>query len=76
MSLRELLNQQAEAYICGKLGHSWNALWPIRTRDETTEVLCICATCRRESWVEFPPESYQRFMKDLYDGNLRVNHNV
>ena len=72
MSLGELLNQQAEACICGKLGHSWKALWPIQTREETRQVFCICATCRRKSWIEFPPEGYSRFIKDVHEGNVSV----
>lgn len=68
--LRQLLNEQARAYICGRLGHSWRCVLPIQKRDETREVFCMCVTCCRESWIQLPPEGYERFLKDFADGKM------
>ena len=69
--LRELLNEQAAMNICSKLDHSWKALLPIQKKDEKREVLCICTSCHRESWVVFPEKGYARFLKDLNDGKIK-----
>ncbi len=69
--LHQLLKEQARAYICGKLDHSWKFALPVQKRDESQEVLAICSTCEDERWVRLPPEGYQEFLKDLAAGKIK-----
>ncbi len=66
----ELLRQQAREFICGKLDHDWRSKLPIQTRDETRQVLCVCAMCEEESWEKFPEEAYRRILADVASGEI------
>lgn len=68
---RELLREQARAYICGERGHSWKFVLPVQKRDETHEVLAGCSVCSEVSWIQLPPEGYQEFLKDLAAGKIK-----
>ena len=71
MSLHQLLKEQARAYICGKLDHSWKFALPVQKKDEIREVLCICSSCEKERWIQLPPKGYQKFLKDLEAGKIK-----
>jgi len=70
-SLPDLLNEQARAYICGKLGCSRHFVLPLQIRQETRQVLTECATCQEKSWIELPPEGFRRFLQDAADGKIK-----
>lgn len=71
MCLHQLLKEQARAYICGKVGHSWKFKLPIEKKDESREVLSICSSCEEEKWIQLPEKGYQRFLKDLSVGKIK-----
>ncbi len=67
----ELLREQARAYICGKLDHAFAFVLPLQTQDETREAFCECVTCHEQMWIQFPPDGYERLLKDAADGKIR-----
>lgn len=70
---QELRNQQHYEFICGRLGHSWAFILPLRTRSETREVRSICKCCRTEGWSSaLSAEAYARLLKDEADGKLKL----
>ena len=68
--LHQLLKEQARAYICGKLDHSWKFILPVEKRDERRQVHVRCSACELEAWMELPEEGYRRFLKDMKDGKI------
>ena len=69
--LQKLLDEQARAYICGKLGHSRRFILPVQKRDESREIFSICKECNEEAWIELPQKGYEKFLKDLADGKIK-----
>lgn len=67
---QQLLNEQARACICGKLGHSRRFVLPVQKRDGTRQVLTMCKTCGEETWIQLPSDGYERFLEDLTNGKI------
>lgn len=67
---QQLLLEQARAYICPRLGHSWKFVLPVEKRDESREVFARCATCGESQWIQLPEDGYTKFLKDLEDGKI------
>ena len=67
---RELLREQARAYICGEVGHSLGFVLPLQIRHETREVLCKCRTCEETTWFLLPEDGFKRFLQDAEAGKI------
>lgn len=68
---RQLLKEQARAYICGKLGHCLRFVLPVKKRDESREVYAACVICEEYGWVQLPEDGYQKFLVDLTNGKIK-----